>query len=163
MKKLLMLLVLAVVANALPGSADAALKFKNSTPNAVFVAHAFASTSGFGCGYNDGCSGGRGDWKVEGWWRVAPGGTTTVHSQTYGNAWHDFYAEDGLGHVWQGGGGTFCTPIVAFGRCNNDECLGCIGNCPNPNPRILTYRPLRHEWCCGIACGPESHTVNLTL
>jgi uncharacterized membrane protein len=157
------LMVLAAVQTVLPGSASAYLKFKNSTPNTVFVAHAFASTSGFLCGYNDNCSGGRGDWRVEGWWRIVPGATSQVQSQTYGNAWHDYYAEDGLGHVWGGGGFSFCTPFPAFSRCNNDECLGCIGNCPNPNPRVLTYRALRHSWCCGGACGPEGHVVNLVL
>ena len=29
----------------------------------------------------------------------------TVQGQGYGNAFHDPYGEDGLGHVWVGGGG----------------------------------------------------------
>src|SRR5688572_28210727 len=82
--------------------AHAWLKVRNNAPNTVWFVHAYASTSGFGCGYNDGCSVEYGDYKVAGWWGIAPGGISTVQSYNFGNAWHQFYAEDDFGNVWDG-------------------------------------------------------------
>src|SRR6185503_15451812 len=114
MKKLALVLSMFTMAmTMLPGTAGAWLKFKNSTPNTIWTAHAFSSTSGFLCGWNDGCSGGRGEWRIQGWWAIAPGGTVTVQSQNYGNAFHDYYAEDSFGHVWSGGGGSYCSDVVS--------------------------------------------------
>ena len=163
MKRLAVVLVAAMmVVMSVPGEAGAWLKFKNSTPNMIWTAHAFASTSGFLCGYNDGCSGSRGEWRVQGWWAIAPGGTATVQSNTYGNAWHDYYAEDSFGHVWKNGGGTYCSDQTAFDRCDQDLCIGCMGNCPNPNPSLLQYRRLRSTRCCGGTCQSD-YTLNFVL
>lgn len=155
----------------LQGSANASLKFKNGTPNTIWTAHAFSSTSGFLCGYNDGCSGSRGEWRVQGWWAIAPGGTATVQSATYGNAYHDYYAEDSLGHIWASGGGRYPVDQAAFDVCQNDiEPIGCITfDCPSCPPcqtgntvRMLDFRRLRGSRCCGGSCQSD-YTLTFVL
>ena len=110
--------------------------------------------SGFLCGWNDGCSS-EGDWVVEGWYKIAPGATVTVQGQGYGNAFHDAYGEDGLGHVWVGGGGNavggrYCAPRTAFRWCSN--------TCSNVASTYQFFRA-RGSRCCGGSC-PGDGTVN---
>jgi hypothetical protein len=134
----------------------ASTKFKNFSPNTIWTLHAYASTSGFLCGWNDGCSGVEGDWVVEGWYQIAPGATVVVQGNGYGNAYHDAYGEDSYGHVWQGGGGnpqggTYCAPPTAFSWCNN--------TCQSPNGNYYSFFRARNTRCCGGSC-PGDGTVN---
>lgn len=128
----------------------------NNTPNAVWVSHAFWSKSGFLCGYNDGCdNNGTSGWKVEGWWKVAPGGAAIIHNKYFGNAAHQIYAHDGLGHVWGGTGGWFGTPNTAFSRCE-----GLFTDLDIP---YYHYLKTRSTACCGGSCGPIDANTTLIL
>jgi hypothetical protein len=133
-------------------SASAWTKFRNRSAFSIFTLHAHASTSGFLCGYNDGCDF-FGDWRVQGWWHLNPGEVKTVHGYGYGNAWHDAYAEDGTGRVWGGGapntpGGTYCAPQTAFDHCS--------GTCTT-NMRRLWFFRARATWCCGGSCPGDGY------
>lgn len=137
--------------------AEASTKFKNNTPNPVWVAYAHSADQGAGCGYNDGCGGAThlsGSYKVQGWWQIAPGGTVTVNGHAHHNARHQYYAEDGLGHVWQGGGFVFATNWEAFTRCGNSFPFGSINR---------TFRQLSNSTCCGFWCSPVNYTLTLVL
>jgi hypothetical protein len=140
---------------AAPTEAGAWTKFKNNTSVTLWTAHAFASTSGFLCGWDDGCSGsGKSDWRVQGWWQIAPGGLVTVHGSGYGNAYHDAYAEDDFGHTWGGGGNDYATPNNAFDHCGG---IGIVqGGTAVPMP---VFARVRNTRCCGGSC-TSNGTVN---
>jgi hypothetical protein len=156
MKRLILVASLVMGAAVLmsPGAASASTKFKNNSPNTIWTLHAYASTSGFLCGWDDHCSS-EGDWVVEGWYKIAPGATVIVQGQGYGNAYHDAYGEDGLGHYWVGGGGNavggnFCAPRTAFSWCSN-VC--------STNASYYQFFRARGTRCCGGSC-PGDGTVN---
>ena len=150
--------VLATVLVGSGGQAHAWYKIKNGTANTVWVSHAFSSTQRFLCGWDDGCADATSSgWRVEGWWMIAPGGTSTVHGKGFGNAYHQIYAHDGVGHVWAGGNGSgwFGTPDSAFSRCE-----GLFTE--EQSMPYYSYRPIRTSWCCGGSCVGD-YTTTLTL
>ncbi len=137
-------------------SAHAWYKVKNATPNPMSVAYAYASTSGFLCGYNDGCDDNstRG-FRVKGYFNIAPGGVSVLNSKTYGNAQHYIWAIDTVGHVWSGNGGAFATPFGGpFDRC---EPMFKDLDLPYQN-----YIAIRKTTCCGGSCQSDS-TSTLVL
>jgi uncharacterized membrane protein len=132
-----------VLASSAP--AHAWYQIINATPNTVWVTHAFQSMSGFLCGYNDGCNDSTSPgWRVEGWWQIASGGSAIVQSQNWGNAYHQIYAHDLVGHEWGGNGNSFATPDSAFSRCA--EFFP-----PNTLP-AYTYVWTSNHRCCGGSC-----------
>jgi uncharacterized membrane protein len=145
----------ALMLAAAAGDAHAWMKVKNNTPNTIWFVHAFASTSGFGCGYDDGCTGENGEWAVQHWWGVAPGGTATVQSQNFGNAWHQYYAEDDFGHFWAGDGENVCLWWNGNGMCSD--------LCDTNAYTQVNLRRLRDTRCCGLGCSPDNYTLTLTL
>jgi len=151
MKSKLLAVILGVVTLGLGASqAGAVTRFHNASANTIWTAHAFASTSGFLCGWNDGCSGsGIDDWRLQRWWQIAPGGTVQVHGFGYGNAFHDAYAEDAFGHFWGGGGNTF--PV---GNSANDVCGTGL-----ETSRRATFFRASNTRCCGGSCAGDG-TVN---
>lgn len=149
MNKFLMLCAI-VVAILGTTPARAWVKFKNSTDQVVFVATAASSVSGFGCGWDDGCSG-DGDPKTKGWWRLEPNQTKTVSSENWGNALWWFHAVGDNGLVWTGDD-SFCTENTAFSLC---------GGICNTNQIVRSFRNIRGSRCCGGFC-PSDHTINLT-
>ena len=158
-RTVVMLLALAFIESS-AGHAFAWLKFHNDTPNTIWTTHAYASTSGFLCGFNDGCSGSdSGDfapgWATKGWWQIAPGGTSTVQSEDYHNSYHQYYAEDGYGHVWANGGYKFCNDNEAFSWCGDI--------CQIPRHNTPYYRWLSTSRCCGAFCSPDNYTLNFVL
>ena len=127
----------------LASQAAASTRFHNGFTNTIWTAHAFASTSGILCGWKDGCDGaGLDDWRRQGWWEIAPGGTVTVHGSGYGNAFHQAYAEDAFGHFWGGGGRTFVVRQAAMDFCGND----------GVSTRSVTFFAASTIRCCGGAC-----------
>jgi uncharacterized membrane protein len=145
-RPLVALALLATVLVCGGGQAHAWYKIKNGTTSTIWVSHAFSSTQRFLCGWNDGCDEATtSGWRVEGWWMIAPGGTSTIQSQGFGNAYHQIYAHDSVGHVWGGGGGWFGTPNPAFSRCEG------LFTQSNTIP-YYTYLPTRTSWCCGGSC-----------
>lgn len=140
----------------LSATASAWTKIKNDHNHLVFVSHAFSSVSGFLCGWSDGCSGSDlADWRVEGWWALAAGGEDQiVHSQDYGNALHDIFAECDSGHVWSGGGHAFRAPLTAFSKCGSN-----VSTSPPPTDSRL-FRNIRNSRCCGGSC-PSNGTITL--
>jgi len=151
--------VLAVAVAMLLGSAGTAhawYKVKNSTPNTVWVSHAYWSKSGLGCGWNDGCdNNSTSGWAVHGWWQISPGGVAILLTQGYSNAAHQLFAHDGLGHVWGQNGFSFGTPNTVFARCE-----GLFTDLDIP---YLQYRTIRSSACCGIGCSPSDFTTTLSL
>jgi hypothetical protein len=132
--------------------ASAWTKFRNRSSFTIWTAHAHASMSGFLCGYNDTCDV-FGDWRVIGWWQLAPGQVKTVNGMGYGNAYHDAYGEDGTGRVWGGGapntpGGHYCMPQTASDHCS--------GACPS-NMRSLHFFRARGTRCCGGSCPADGY------
>jgi uncharacterized membrane protein len=114
------------------------------------------SVSGFGCGFNDGCSGtSSGDfaagWKVRGWWSLGPGGTATVMSQSSTNAFQQSFAFDDFGAQWTGSGKRFCVNSQVMNHCGNI----CTTN--STSPRFHSFDNLA---CCGAICSESS---NFTL
>lgn len=137
------------------GTAHAWYKVKNSTPNPVWVAHAYASTSGILCGWKDGCDdNSTSGWAVHGWWNIAPGGVAILLTQNYGNAVHQIFAHDNVGHVWGQNGGFWGTPNTVFARCE--------GLFTDLNLPYVQYRKIRTGWCCGGSCQADA-TTNLVL
>ena len=128
-------------------------KFKNNSANTIWAAHAHSSVTGLFCGWPDACSGsGKNDWRVAGYWVIAPGGTAIVHPAGYGNAMHDVYADDAFGHVWGGGGNTFCIGFEGFDHCG--------GNCGvDPTSSNFEFARARGTRCCGGSC-PGNGTIN---
>jgi uncharacterized membrane protein len=124
------------------GQAGASTKFHNNSANTIWTMHAFASMTGLGCGWDDGCSGtGLNDWRKQGWWQIAPGGTVTVHGSGYGNAFHDAYAEDAVGHWWGNGGNNFGINQSAQDTCGDGITV-----------RRVTFFRAASSRCCGIGC-----------
>jgi len=145
----------AAVALGSSAPARAWYQIVNATPDTVWVTHAFASTSGFLCGWNDGCSDSAAPgWRVEGWWQIASGGSAIVQSAGWGNAYHQIFAHDLVGHVWSGGGDRFATPDSAFSRCAEFF--------PPSNIPAYTYVPTSNHRCCGGSC-PSGRTDWLSL
>ena len=144
------------------GESLATLKYHNGTPNTLFSLDAFASTSGFGCGFDDGCSGVESQasfppgYRVRGWFQIAPGGTATVEGHAFHNAKHDGFAQDQFGHVWQGGGHSFCISTDVQNHCGSV----CPGSAQVTFPVFFS---LSRTNCCGITCSPENFTMNFTL
>ncbi|SRR5260221_134708 len=136
-------------------SANAWTKFKNGTPNTIWVAYAWAAESGFGCGYDDQCSGsGPNGYEVAGWWQIAPGGTTTVNGNAYHNARQQYFAEDNAGHVWDGGGDRFNLDFAnAFDYCGGDWQITAGAY----------FRRISNSTCCGFTCSPVNKTWTLVL
>ena len=133
-------------------SASAWTKFRNRSSFRISTAHAFASTSALGCGWDDGCTS-FGNWRVQGWWSLNPGEVQTVHSLGWGNAYHDAYGEDGTGRVWGGGGGntvggSYCAPQTGFNHCS--------GTCTTDMRRLLFFRA-RGARCCGGTCPGDGY------
>jgi uncharacterized membrane protein len=148
MKRIAFSLALMLLGSAaLSGTASAGFRVANGTPNTIFVGHAYSSVSGIGCGYDDGCAGTNGEWRIRGWFQIAPGAIKTVHSQGYGNAMRDIFADDAFGNVWDGNtgtpGGTLCAPFAAHNHCSNA--------CPQGAP-TWKYRRIRNTRCCGGTC-----------
>jgi uncharacterized membrane protein len=132
-----------VLASSAP--AHAYYQITNRTPNTVWLTHAYASTSGFLCGWNDGCSDATAPgWRVEGWWQIAPGGTAVIQSQNWGNAYHQIFAHDLAGHVWSGNGDRFATPDSVFNRCAEFF--------PPSNIPAYQYVWTSTHRCCGGSC-----------
>lgn len=149
-------LLLGVVTLAgLAGPANAWTRFHNNTSNTISTAHAYDSVSGFLCGYSDGCPS---NWHLKGWWNIAPGGTVTVDGNAWGNASHDVYGFDSLGHEWTGGGGnplggSYGIPFDrAFSGCQYDFLT-------LPRTEYRTFARIRYSTCCGGSC-PSNYTVN---
>jgi uncharacterized membrane protein len=137
------------------GKASAWYKVKNSTPNTVWVSHAYWSMTGLGCGWNDGCdNNSTSGWAVHGWWQISPGGVAILLTQDYGNAAHQLFANDSFGHVWGNNGFSFGTPNTVFARCE--------GLFTELNMPYLQYRTVRATACCGVGC-TTNFTTNLTL
>jgi hypothetical protein len=136
--------------------AGAWTRFHNNSSFTIRVAHAFDSTSGFLCGYSDGCSS---NWHLSGWWDMAPGTTITVETHGYGNASHDAYGFDSLGHEWVGTtpgnvlGGSYGLP---FDR-NFEGCQYDFLSLPFTEYR--TFFRARLAQCCGGSC-PSNGTIN---
>jgi hypothetical protein len=65
----------------------------------------------------DACPGGQGQWLVEGWWTINPGGEVFAFETTNINS--AYYAEDaeGLGKVWNGNYTSAYVPSEAFSHC----------------------------------------------
>jgi hypothetical protein len=155
-----MLLGLFMLAGA-AAPAGAETRLRNRSSVALWTAHAYASTYstwGF-CGWPDGCNGsGLAEWRVHGWWRIAPGGTVVVHSAGYGNAWHDAWGEDDFGNVWSGdnpanaSGNTY-----SVGNDKFDHCGEAFGVDPSATPHHF-FRA-RGTRCCGGTC-PDDGTIN---
>jgi len=146
------LLALVFLAGA-AAPAAAVTKFKNNSSNNIWTAHAWSSVTGFLCGWPDACNGsGIGTWRVAGYWQIAPGGTQQVQFQSWGNALHDAFADDAFGHVWGGGGHTFCIGFEGFDHCG--------GNCGvDPTSTNFEFFTARGTRCCGGTC-PENGTVH---
>jgi len=153
MNRMAALLVGAASLSCVTAPAAASTKFHNSTGNTIWAAHAFDSVSGLGCGYSDGCPSSS---RVKGWFPIAPGGTATVDSRGWGNARHEIYAEDGLGHFWEGDS-AYVVPNDAFDRCQYDDWLYA-----QPTSNYYYFRLVRNTTCCGIGC-PGDKTYNFTL
>jgi uncharacterized membrane protein len=135
--------------------AHAWYKVANKTPNTIWVSHAVASTTGFLCGWNDGCDdNGTSGWRVHGWWQISPGGTAIIQTQNFGNAVHQIFVNDAFGHVWGGNGYAFGTPNTVFTRCE--------GLFTDLNLPYLTYAKVRTSWCCGGSC-PADGITNVVL
>jgi uncharacterized membrane protein len=136
------------------GRANAWYKVRNNTPSTIWVAHAFASTIGLGCGWDDFCDDRTlNGWRVEGWWAIAPGATTTIHSKGFGNAVHQLFGNDFVGHVWGNSGGWFGTPNAAFSRCEPSF---------TDDQPYYHYAKIRDSWCCGGSCvGDYITTLNI--
>jgi hypothetical protein len=150
MKRKLSIMIIGLLTLALQAApASAWTRFHNASANTIWTAHAFASTSGFLCGWNDGCGGaGLNDWRKQGWWQIAPGGTLQVHGSGYGNAFHDAYGEDAFGHVWGGGGNTLGVSDAAMDTCGNGITV-----------RTVTFFRAANTRCCGGSCASNG-TVN---
>ncbi|MDX2054463.1 MAG: hypothetical protein SFV15_18825 [Polyangiaceae bacterium] len=150
-------LALGLAAVGSASNASAWLKFKNNTANTIWTSHAWASTSGFGCGYWDACDKTDSNvtgYRVRGWWAIAPGGIVTVQSENFGNAWHQYYAEDAVGHKWNGGGYTFFTPHAsAYGHCGDFTGFGEAAS------DFTVHRWLSTSRCCGVTCSPDNYTL----
>jgi len=160
MKATWALAALALVGATLPaGEAAAWVKFKNNTPNTIWVAHAYASTYQQVCGWYDSCpgqdNGSAYGWRVEGWWKLDPGQTKKVNTQNYGNAWWQYYANDDAGHYWGNGGYNFTVDYAnAFNWCGQYQ--------PSWLPK-LQFKWMRSTRCCGMFCTPDDHTRTLSL
>ncbi len=156
-RKAMAFLVAAAGLVGLTGPAGASTYFHNNSPYYISAAHAFDSTSGFLCGYSDGCPS---NWRLTGWYNLAPGQTMKVESHGYGNASHDIYAFDGAGHEWYGGGdsgnplgGDYGIPFDrGFSGCQYDF-LG------TPNTEYRQFARVRYAQCCGGSC-PGDGTIN---
>lgn len=144
------LLLAAAAITGAPRPAAAWTRFHNNSPYTIWAAHAFDSVSGFLCGYSDGCATSS---RVKGWFQIAPGGTVTVDSRGWGNATHEAYADDGLGHYWEGGSG-YVVPNDAFDRCQYDTWLYT-----RPTSNRYYFFFARNTTCCGGTC-PANGTVN---
>jgi uncharacterized membrane protein len=129
--------------------AGAATHFQNTSSNTIWAAHKFDSTWGFGCGYDDGCDHAS---RMTGWWQIAPGGITTVDSRGWGNARHEAYAEDGLGHYWEGGD-PVCLGDNGFNTCQYNDSL-----CNQPTSTYYSFFFARNTACCGGTC-PTNGTI----
>jgi hypothetical protein len=140
-----------------PKEAGAWLKVHNNTSLVVNFAHAFDSVNTQVCGYYDGCSNTQNEldnWRVKGWWVIGAGGTVTVQSEAFYNAWHQYFAYDSTGTwFWQGGGRKFRTTSTGFSHCGGSN----IGT-------LRTFKPLSTYRCCGVFCGGSTnntHHLNL--
>lgn len=119
-------------------NAHAWFKFKNSTPNTVWVSFQW---------YSPATCANSGKWETKGWWQLAPGETKTVFGndlQTIGKYYY-YYAESSNGTVWNGPFNTYASN-TAF-----DWCL----NTGSTNSRILGFR----EKYIGTF---NNYTINLT-
>lgn len=116
-----------------------ALRFRNSTPNPVFVAVNYP---------NEGCGNGR---AIRGWYEVSPGRTVTIYGGSVTLNSFYWYAEDDFGHVW-GGTRIFNVPNEAFDMYS-------IAACPPPRCRPLGFRYLAF----GGNFFSSNHTINLVL
>lgn len=150
-------------------NAHAWLKFKNSTPNPVWVGNAYAAfhcsvlipIAVFQYGTHDSCGSDtmtlfapKRDFRVRGWYNIAPGGTKTVDNLDWSNSVHQFYADDAFGNVWDGNDHTFCTSAEPVNHCGDA--------CPANTVWELEFRDITDSVCCGPCSGePEDHTVNL--
>lgn len=153
MKKLVLFAFVATVSYlGTTTDAHAWLKFKNNTDYDLATSHAYASYDGNQfCGYFDACrNSGNGTYRVEGWWIIAPGGTKTVSSQGFHEAYHQFYAFNHLGWEWAGGGRTFWTTYAKHSHC---------GDFSYPGFFQKTYRVLSSRRCCGVTCSPNNYTL----
>jgi hypothetical protein len=150
-------------------SADAnSLKYKNGTTyGTIFTAHAFRTIGGFTC-FDDGCSGsGVGDYRFEGWWSIAPGGVATVYSYSFHEAWHEAFAFDSAGHVWQGpstgvhAGHFECMLNNAFSQCGDQGY--CNAPCVEPKCRTKRFYAINDTACCtsfpGLCSGMPTDAV----
>lgn len=134
--------------------AGAWLKFHNDYSSGIWTAHAYASTNGLFCGYDDGCPGDsyNAGWRVKGWWRVEPGGTATVDGETYHNAWHQYYAEADDGAWWGGDASYMPVRNAAYNWCGN-----ATGEYYPQFYWLATSR------CCGTCLGwTDNFTLNFT-
>jgi hypothetical protein len=138
-------LTVGAMAAVAPHQAHAWLKFKNSTNTTVNVSHAYASVGTQYCGYWDSCdhSASR-DYRVKGWWVLAPGAESTVSSKDYNNALHQYYAFGVNGVVWDGGGTSFkVNPAAAYNDC---------GGTTSADGSWRVFRKLNSNRCCGFSC-----------
>jgi uncharacterized membrane protein len=86
------------------------LNFYNQTNTTVFVAIMFFD--------DDVCGGDYGDWRTQGWWRLAPGETKSVHSlDLFHNRYYYYYAKGNDGRVWEGTYGDVYVYSGAFDSC----------------------------------------------
>lgn len=137
--------------------AAASTKYHNDAGRTIHTAHAFASTSGFLCGFNDGCGGSdSGDfapgWRVRGWWNLGPGGTATVSGNSSTNMFQQSFAFDDLGSQWTGNGKRFCVENSVMDHCGNI----CTTN--STSPRWFSFDNLL---CCGAICSEgDNFTLN---
>jgi hypothetical protein len=123
--------------------AHAWLKFKNSTNTTVNIAHAFDSRSTDLCGWSDSCfiESDIRRFRVKYYWVLAPGAESTVNSNDFENALHEFYAFGVNGLVWEGGGNTFRIKSTEAGN----HC-GWTGGLTVDK----VFRKLNTSRCCGI-------------
>jgi|SoiMethySBSTD1v2_1073268.scaffolds.fasta_scaffold128329_2 hypothetical protein len=158
-RRLLGVFVTGAALLSVSGESAAWTKYKNKTPNTISTVHGFASGQAFGCGFDDGCrlSGDDlEDFRIRGWFNIAPGGSVTVETHAFHNSAHIGYAEDNFGHVWNSNLQQICISNNAFDVCGS--------NCPGSGtPRRVSPFQFRNARCCGFTCSPVDFTLNFTL
>ncbi|WP_134705180.1 DUF1036 domain-containing protein [Ammoniphilus sp. YIM 78166] len=119
-----------------------ALRFRNSTPNPVFVVLGYQNPA---CNNNFG---------IRGWYEVPPGRTVSVFGGRVGGRSFYWYAEDDFGHVWAGPIPQN-VPNEAFDMCS-------IAACPPPRCRTVGFRTIRFTGTFDPITTID-HTINLVL